>query len=181
MMRQFFAEYNEMRRRGRPSMTYEKQIFKWARKNLGYAIKEFLREWPEYKSDRQVSHAFKIAEIHRNAFAHAYMGTGGRLVFVPNETTKKLIRDTKLPIGKLTEGNSDFALLLPCFHEPFVASFYEGIKTIDFACFMKVAKQLGMKSYAGTFDDPNWPLTEGINPVTLCPIGTPPRPERPVP
>ena len=128
-----------------------------------------------------MSHAFKIAEIHRNAFAHAYMGTGGRLVFVPNKKTRKLIRDTELPIGKLTEGNPDFALLLPCLHEPFVVSFYENIKAIDFACFGKVAKQFGVRSYAGTFDDPNWPLTEGINPVTLCPVGTPAKRERPGP
>ena len=148
-------EYNEMRRSGKPSATYEKQVFKWARKNLGPVIEEFLREWPGYKRDTRVSYAFKIAEIHRNAFAHAYMGARGRLVFVPNEKTRKLIRDTGLPIGKLTEGNPDFALLLPCLYEPFVVSFYEGIKTIDFACFMPVAKQLGVNNYAGTFDDPN--------------------------
>jgi len=165
--------YNSMRRSGKPSRTYEKQVFKWARKNLGPAIDEFLGEWPEYRRDRRVSLAFKIAEIHRNAFAHAYMGSGDRLVFVPNGRTRRLITETRLPIGKLTEGNPDFALLLPCLHEPFVVSFYEGIKTIDFACFVKVARQLGVESYAGTFDDPNWPLTVGINPVTLGPVGTP--------
>ena len=44
---------------------------------------------------------------------------------------------------------------------------------INSACFMKVPKQIGVKSYAGTFNDPNWPLTEAINPVTLFPAGTP--------
>ena len=78
-------EYNEMRRTGKPSRTYEKEVFKWARKNLGPVIEEFLNEWPVYKSHSRVSRAFKIAEIHRNAFAHAYMGSGDRLVFVPNE------------------------------------------------------------------------------------------------
>lgn len=170
-------EYNEMRLTGRPSITYEKQVFKWARRTLGHAIKEFLGEWPEYERDRNVSHAFKIVEIHRNAFAHAYMGSGDRLVFVPSKKTRDLIRDTGLPIDDL--GNPDFALLLPCLHEPFIVSFYECIKTIDFACFKKVAKQLEVESYAGTFDDPNWPLTEGINPVTLGVVGTPARRERP--
>ena len=164
-------EYNEMRHTGRPSKTYEKQVFKWASKNLGAVIGEFLDEWPEYKSDSRVSRAFKIAEIHRNAFAHAYMGSGDRLVFVPNKKTKKLIKDTGLPIAGL--GNPDFALLLPCLYEPFVVSFYEGIKTIDFACFRTVAEHLGVESYAGTFDDPNWPLTEGVNPVRLGSVGTP--------
>jgi len=164
--------YNEMRRTGRPSRTYEKQVFKWARKNLGPVIEEFLGEWPGYRRDSDVSHAFKIVEIHRNSFAHAYMGSGDRLVFVPNEKTRKLIRDTGLPIGDL--GNPDFALLLPCLHRPFMVRFYEGIKIIDFKCFRSVAEQLGVESYAGTFDAPNWPLTEGIDPVTLAPVGTPP-------
>ena len=170
-------EYNEMRRTGRPSRTYEKQVFKWARKNLGPAIREFLEEWPEYKSDSRVSRAFKIAEIHRNAFAHAYMGSGDRLVFVPNTKTLKLIRDTGLPIEGL--GDPDFALLLPCLYEPFIASFYEGVKTIDFACFMNVAKQLEVEPYAGTFGDSNWPLTEGVNPVTLGPGRIPAKRGRP--
>ena len=52
-------------------------------------------------------------------------------------------------------------------------SFYESIRMINSACFMKVPKQIGVKSYAGTFNDPNWPLTEAINPVTLFPAGTP--------
>ena len=126
-------EYNEMRRSGRPSMTYERHVFKWAEKSLGALIKEFLDEWPEYVGDERVSHAFKIMEIHRNAFSHAYMPvTGDRFIFVPSEKTKKLIRETGLPIGELTEDNPHFALLLPCLHEPFVISFYENIKRIDY-------------------------------------------------
>lgn len=170
-------EYNEMRRTGKPSRTYEKEVFKWARKNLGPVIEEFLNEWPVYKSHSRVSRAFKIAEIHRNAFAHAYMGSGDRLVFVPNEKTKELIKDTGLPIAGL--GDPDFCLLLPCLYEPFVVSFYEGIKTIDFVCFRSVAKQLGVTSYVGTFDDPNWPLTEGVDAVTLGPVGTRAKQEHP--
>ena len=38
---------------------------------------------------------------------------------------------------------------------------------------MAVAEQLWVENYAGTFDDANWPLMEGVNPVTLGLIGTP--------
>ena len=168
-------EFNEMRRTGKPSMTYERHVFQWAKKSLGALIREFLDEWPEYKSDTEVSHAFKIMEIHRNAFSHAYMPTtGGRFLFVPSEKTRKLIRETGLPVGELTQANPHFALLLPCLHEPFVVSFYENIKRIDYGCFWKVAKQLEISNYAGILADPNWPLTEGVNPVTLGPTAKPP-------
>ena len=143
-----------------PRPVYQDQVFKWSRSNLGVVAEEFLNEWPEYRAHTAVSNAFTMAELYRNAFAHAYMGTSGWLVFNPmNNKTKKLIS----ALG----GDPDKPLVLPCFDEVFVVRFYDQvIKTIDFACFMQVANQLGVE-YASTLADPNWPVTEGINPVTL--------------
>ena len=73
-------------------------------------------------------------------------------------------------IDELKTERSDlpFALLLPCLHEPFLIDFYERIKLVDLRCFRAVAKQLGVENYAGLLTDPNWPLTEGVDPVTLA-------------
>ena len=138
---------------------------------FGTLIKKFLQEWPQNESIR---HAFKIVEIHRNSFSHAYMpASGDHLLFAPSDRTKKLIEETGLVADELKAAdaaNFPFVLRLPCLHEPFLVSFYENLKRIDYECFRKVARDLGIKNYPGLLADHDWPLTQGIDPRTLKPL-----------
>ena len=107
---------------------YSALIGKWAENTLGTSMEKFLKEWPQWKDDDKVSYAFKIVKIHRNAFSHAYIPiVGDRFLFVPNQQTRKLIKETRFSIDELKTERSDlpFALLLPCLHEPFLIDFYE--------------------------------------------------------
>lgn len=138
---------------------------------FGKTIEKFLQEWPQ---EERIRHAFKIVEIHRNSFSHAYMpGSGDYLLFAPSNRTKKLIEETGLVADELKAAkaaDSPFVLRLPCLHEPFLISFYENLKRIDYGCFMEVARDLGIKNYPGLLADPDWPLTEGVDPGTLKPV-----------
>ena len=138
---------------------------------FGKLIEEFLQEWPQ---NENVRHAFKIVEIHRNSFSHAYMPAwGDHLLFAPDNRTKKLIGETGLVADELKaaeDTESPFVLRLPCLHEPFLVAFYENLKVIDYGCFIKVARDLGIKSYPSLLADPDWPLTQGIDPRTLKPL-----------
>ncbi len=164
--------YEEMQKTGKGSREYTELLMKsGANQSLGQLIRKFLDEWPQLRDDHEVLHAFKVVEIHRNAFSHAYMPSfGGCLLFAPNDHTKKLIKETGFPQDKLKLGETDspLILVLPCLHRDFVTDFYERIKLIDFACFWKVARELGIRNYPGTLADPDWPLTEGIDPATLA-------------
>ena len=138
---------------------------------FGKLIDEFLQKWPQ---DARIRLAFKIIEIHRNSFSHAYMpASGDHLLFAPSNRTMKLIKETGLVTDALKAAEaaeSPFVLRLPCLHEPFLNAFYENLKLIDFACFRQVARDLGIKNYAGLLADHDWPLTEGVDPRTLKPV-----------
>jgi len=164
-------KYDETQQTGRPSLTYHKRVNNWSTKTLGMLIEEFLNEWPEYNGDADVSHAFKIIKIHRNAMAHAYIGNSDWFVFKPNQATRGLIKDTGLLRKELEQDDPDFALLYPWRDKDFVESFYKNIRLIDFACFAKVAEELGVK-YVDTLADPDWPIMQ-MAPVTLDLIETP--------
>ena len=116
-------------------------------------IEEFLGEWPEYKSDTRVSPRIQNSRNPQECVRPRLHGSRRPARIRPERENAEAHQGHTAAIGRLTVGNPNFALLLPCLHEPFVVSFYEGIKTIDFACFMKVAKQLRVDSYAGTLDD----------------------------
>ena len=162
--------YNEMHTAGKDFAEHTALVMsKLADHSLGKLIQGFFKEWPQWKNHNKVSYAFKIIQIHRNAFSHAYMPAfGNYLLFAPDDRTKTLIGETDFPIEKL-KTTRPFVLVLPCLHEHFIVDFYKRIKLIDFVCFRQVAKDLGVERYPDLMMDPDWPLTAGVDAVTLAP------------
>ena len=69
--------YNNMRQDESSLKVYGAVMAKLARTDLRPLIKMFHKEWPTYKTDPEISQAFTVIEIHRNAFAHCYIPVAG--------------------------------------------------------------------------------------------------------
>ena len=164
---QIRAKYNTAYGKSAHPPEFARRRLELGQLSFGQIRDRFYKNWPRWKSEREVHEAIERVVIYRNGFAHAQIQPfRNYLLYTPNKSSLRAIQQfTKCGLClqylkecscKKVDRAEPLTLKLSCLDKGFITQLYGDISTVDLKCFLPTARYLNV-----AFQGISWPTRNG--------------------